>query len=153
MLTWRSMANRVWHWHFGRGLSESMNDFGRMGTPPSHPELLDWLACELRDNGGSLKALHRVIANGPANCPAGEHVEDDYQEDEPDGHRRSVVSATQTRTAAGALKLPSRRLGAIGSLDGTRNVTPEGLDRILRIPRHGAATFAAEDRLQDAPSR
>jgi hypothetical protein len=60
-LTWRSIANRAWHYHFGRGLCDTPNDFGRMGSLPSHPELLDWLACELRDSGGSLKRLHRLI--------------------------------------------------------------------------------------------
>ncbi|NDB77101.1 MAG: DUF1553 domain-containing protein, partial [Verrucomicrobia bacterium] len=60
-LTWRSAANRVWHYHFGRGLCDTPSDFGRMGSTPSHPELLDWLACELRDNGGGLKHLHRLI--------------------------------------------------------------------------------------------
>ena len=60
-LTWRSAANRVWHFHFGRGLCDTPSDFGRMGGVPSHPELLDWLACELRDSGGGLKHLHRPI--------------------------------------------------------------------------------------------
>ncbi len=60
-LTWRSIANRVWQHHFGRGLVETPNDFGRMGAAPTHPELLDWLAVELRDGGGSLKHLHRLI--------------------------------------------------------------------------------------------
>ncbi|MBI5799164.1 MAG: DUF1553 domain-containing protein, partial [Verrucomicrobia bacterium] len=59
-LTWRSAANRVWHFHFGRGLCDTPSDFGKMGGVPSHPELLDWLACELRD-GGSLKRIHRLI--------------------------------------------------------------------------------------------
>ena len=62
-LTWRSIANRVWHYHFGQGLCDTPNDFGRMGGAPSHPELLDWLACELRDHNGSLKHLHRLICN------------------------------------------------------------------------------------------
>ena len=48
-LFWRSAANRIWGWHFGRPLVDTPNDFGRMGSSPSHPELLDWLACELRD--------------------------------------------------------------------------------------------------------
>jgi len=61
VLAWRSIANRVWHYHFGRGIVETPNDFGRNGARPSHPELLDWLAAELRDNGQSLKALHRLI--------------------------------------------------------------------------------------------
>ncbi|HUG18357.1 MAG TPA: DUF1549 and DUF1553 domain-containing protein, partial [Planctomycetaceae bacterium] len=60
-LTWRSIANRVWQFHFGTGLCDTPSDFGRMGGTPSHPELLDWLACELRDSGGSLKHLHRLI--------------------------------------------------------------------------------------------
>ncbi|HJT75993.1 MAG TPA: DUF1553 domain-containing protein, partial [Gemmataceae bacterium] len=60
-LAWRSIANRVWEYHFGRGLVDTPNDFGRLGSPPTHPELLDWLAVTLQENGGSLKALHRLI--------------------------------------------------------------------------------------------
>jgi hypothetical protein len=60
-LTWRSIVNRVWQYHFGRGIVDSPNDFGRMGSPPTHPELLDWLAVEFRDGTQSIKALHRLI--------------------------------------------------------------------------------------------
>ena len=60
-LAWRSIVNRVWHYHFGRGIVDSPNDFGRMGGRPSHPELLDWLAATFLENGGSFKKLHRLI--------------------------------------------------------------------------------------------
>ena len=60
-LTWRSMANRLWLHHFDQGLVETPNDFGRMGQLPSHPALLDWLACELRTGDQSIKRLHRLI--------------------------------------------------------------------------------------------
>lgn len=62
-LTWRSIVNRVWLYHFGRGIVDSPSDFGRMGQLPTHPELLDWLAVEFRDNDQSFKQLHRLIVS------------------------------------------------------------------------------------------
>lgn len=66
-LTWRSIVNRVWHYHFGQGIVDSPSDFGRMGAMPSHPELLDWLAVWFRDDAkGSLKQLHKLIVTSKA---------------------------------------------------------------------------------------
>jgi mono/diheme cytochrome c family protein/cytochrome c553 len=60
-LTTRVMVNRVWRWHFGKGLVRSVDNFGLIGEKPTHPELLDWLAAEFVKDGWSLKKLHRRL--------------------------------------------------------------------------------------------
>ena len=65
-LTARVIANRVWQFHFGRGIVRSSNNFGQLGTPPTHPELLDFLAYRLMDGGWKLKPLHRWIMTSRA---------------------------------------------------------------------------------------
>lgn len=74
-LTWRSMVNRIWQSHFGKGLVETPNDFGRMGKMPTHPELLDWLAVEFRDGGQSFKNLHRLLVTSSVYRQASTHDE------------------------------------------------------------------------------
>jgi mono/diheme cytochrome c family protein len=61
VLAWRSIVNRIWQYHFGRGIVDTPNDFGRMGALPTHPELLDWLTVTFQEQGGSLKSLHRLL--------------------------------------------------------------------------------------------
>lgn len=65
-LTSRVIANRVWQYHFGRGIVRSSSNMGYQGTPPTHPELLDWLASEFVGSGMKLKTLHRLILSSMA---------------------------------------------------------------------------------------
>jgi mono/diheme cytochrome c family protein len=60
-LTARVMVNRIWQWHFGRGIVPSTNNFGLQGDAPTHPELLDWLAAEFVESGWNIRHVHRQI--------------------------------------------------------------------------------------------
>jgi hypothetical protein len=75
-LTPRVLVNRLWKHHFGEGIVKSTDDFGAMGRPPSHPELLDWLASRFVEGGWSIKAIQRLIVTSSAyrmsSVPAGE---------------------------------------------------------------------------------
>jgi cytochrome c553 len=82
-LTARVMVNRVWQHHFGRGIVATPSNFGTRGSPPSHPELLDWLTASFVEHGWSLKWLHRVIMNSRT-----------YQLDSASDRRNEVVDET-----------------------------------------------------------
>lgn len=66
ILTARVMANRLWQYHFGRGIVRSPNNFGLMGDKPTHPQLLDWLATQFVDGGWRVKAMHKLIMTSSA---------------------------------------------------------------------------------------
>jgi len=65
-LTARVIVNRIWHHHFGRGIVATLDNFGKMGDAPTHPELLDWLAMEVMNRGWSIKQMHRLIMTSDA---------------------------------------------------------------------------------------
>ena len=65
-LTTRSIVNRIWMWHFGQPIAGNPNNFGSTGKKPTHPELLDWLASTMVDEGWSFKAMHRIIMRSDA---------------------------------------------------------------------------------------
>ena len=113
VLTWRSIVNRVWHHHFGAGIADSPNDFGRMGSLPSHPEMLDWLAVWFRDEAhGSFKQLHRLIVTSATYKQSSKHREDAARIDADNRllwrMNRSRLDAESTRDAV---------LAATGKLD------------------------------------
>ncbi|CAN5882270.1 DUF1553 domain-containing protein [soil metagenome] len=85
-LTARVTVNRLWQAYFGRGLVETDDDFGLQGTPPSHPDLLDWLATEFVEQAWSLKAMHRLILTS-ATYRQGSHLRSDLAEIDPENRR------------------------------------------------------------------
>jgi hypothetical protein len=114
-LTARVMVNRVWQYHFGRGIVSTPNDFGRMGGRPSHPKLLDWLATSFVEGGWRLKPLHRMIVLSSAYRQNSVHPnEKQYAEKDPENawlwkHSRHRLDAEQLRDSmlsiAGAINL------------------------------------------------
>ncbi len=114
-LTWRSIVNRIWQQHFGVGIVETANDFGRMGATPTNRELLDWLALDFRDHGGSLKRLHKQIVMSRA--------------------YRSEGGVIQTRKKLDAEAIRDAILSVSGQLDLTQG-GPGFQDFVVEHPEH-----------------
>ena len=113
VLTWRSVVNRVWSFHFGRGLCDTPSDFGKMGGEPSHVELLDWLAVWFRDEAhGSLKELHRLIVTSATYQQSSELREDAAKID---GENRLLWRQNRHRLDAEAVR--DFTLAVSGKLD------------------------------------
>ena len=128
-LTARVMVNRIWQYHFGRGLVETTSNFGLNGSSPSHPQLLDWLAVEFIESGWSVKHIQRLIMHSSV-----------YGQTSSTGHtttadgRASRDRSGQTHDPANRLlwKFPKRRLEAelirdqILAASGSLNTTMHG---------------------------
>lgn len=118
-LTARVIVNRVWQRHFGRGIVPSTSDFGIRGEPPTHPELLDWLAGEFMKSGWSIKHLHRLILNSRTYQLSSQDVESNLALD-PDNHL--LWKFNRQRLDAESLRDTLLLLG--GTLDGTPQCEP-----------------------------
>jgi mono/diheme cytochrome c family protein len=129
-LTWRSIVNRVWQYHFGRGLVDSPNDFGRMGQLPSHPELLDWLAAEFREGGGSFKALHRLVLSSATYRQA---VVSDARSEAIDSGNALLWRQNRRKLEAEAIR--DSLLAVAGKLDLTMG-GPSFQDFVIEKPAH-----------------
>ena len=125
-LTARVWVNRLWQHHFGRGLVATPNDFGAQGEPPSHPELLDWLACDLIRHGWRLKRLHRLIMNSAVYRQDGRFDEARAQID-----RENVFLWRQAPRRLEAEPIRDAMLQAAGLLD-LRMYGPGTLDPNMR---------------------
>jgi hypothetical protein len=131
-LTARVMVNRVWQHHFGQGLVDTPSDFGRMGSKPTHPELLDWLAATFIRDGWSLKRLHRRIVLSQAF----------RQSSRPNAHAMGIDADSRL-----LWRFPPRRLEAEAIRDsilattGTLNTTAGGPGFNLFLQRGGLSGF------------
>ncbi|MEO7649659.1 MAG: PSD1 and planctomycete cytochrome C domain-containing protein [Bryobacteraceae bacterium] len=83
-LTARVIVNRIWHHHFGRGIVPSLDNFGKMGEPATHPELLDWLAVEFMQRGWSIKQMHRLLMTSDAYQMSSQYAGNGEAEKDPD---------------------------------------------------------------------
>jgi hypothetical protein len=83
----RVIVNRIWHHHFGRGIVSTLDNFGKMGEQPTHPELLDWLAVEFMNRGWSIKQMHRLIMTSEAYQMASEYTDAASGAKDPDNRR------------------------------------------------------------------
>ncbi len=142
-LTARVMVNRVWGYHFGRGIVTTPNDFGRMGSRPSNPELLDWLASRFVEGGWKLKPLHRMMLLSSAYRQSGRSpVEKIAMEKDADNalvwkfeHRR--LEAEEIRDSM--LVVAGRLNTAIGGPSFMVPIDPE-LVLMLKRPQYWVAT-------------
>lgn len=131
-LFWRSIVNRVWLWTFGQPLVGTPNDFGRMGQPPTHPELLDFLAARLRDDSRhSLKSLVRLLVTSRAYRRASVH---DAANARLDANNELLWRANRRRLSAEEFR--DSVLSAAGVLRLEPRGGPSFQDFVIEKPQH-----------------
>lgn len=136
-LTSRVMVNRLWKHHFLNGIVRSLDNFGRAGQPPSHPELLDWLAIEFVRNGWSMKSMHRLMMNS-ATYRQTSQLTDEHSQHDPENRLLS--------------RFPLRRLDAESLRDsllfvsGSLNDAPFGPPERVEIRSDGLVSSIGSDK-------
>ncbi|RYD25383.1 MAG: DUF1553 domain-containing protein, partial [Verrucomicrobiaceae bacterium] len=144
-LTPRVTVNRVWMRYFGRGLVETEEDFGAQGSPPTHPELLDWLARRLISDGWSMKRLHRLIVTSAAYRQASE-ARQDLREKDP----RNLLLGRQERLRVEAEIVRDAGLCASGLLNpalggpSVRPPQPDGVYSFTQRAKKWETSLGAE---------
>ena len=127
-LTSRVMVNRVWMHHFGEGLVRTPENFGLQGAKPTHPELLDWLACEFESNGWSLKKLHRLILTSAAYRQSSANTETRIGERKKDPDNTLLWRQRLRRVEAEVVR--DTLLAVAGSLNEERYGPPVAIQRL-----------------------
>ncbi len=133
-LTARVMMNRIWYHHFGRGLVNTLENFGVKGERPTHPELLDWLALTFVEKGWSIKEMHRVILNSRT-WKQSSMISDDRLEADP--QNRLVSRMPLRRMNAEALR------DSLLSVSGQLDVEAGGLPDQIEVDRDGMVSVIA----------
>ena len=142
-LTARVMVNRIWHYHFGRGIAGTPSDFGIMGERPTHPELLDWLTTEFVKQGWSIKRMHRLIM-----LSAVYQQSSDFRGDaaEVDPSNRMLWAFNRQRLESEVIRDASLEVSGLLNLKaGGPSVYPE-LPEGMATPRGGWKTTKSGDR-------
>jgi hypothetical protein len=143
-LTARVMVNRIWQHHFGEGIVRTPSNFGRRGTPPTHPELLDWLACRFVASGRSVKAMHRLIVLSAAYQQSSKPTPELLRAD-----RENHLFGRMNRQCLEAEALRDSLLAVCGRLDGRAGGPAEGDAQsprrmlYLRVSRANRSGFGA----------
>ena len=130
-LTARVVVNRIWKRHFGEGIVSTLDDFGRMGVRPTHPELLDWLATEFVQRGWSMKAMHRLMMTSRAYRQASK-VKPEHKRRDPENKLLSRMPLRRMDAEA----LYDSVLLVAGRLDETRFGPPDP----VQVLKSGLAT-------------
>ncbi|HZN57366.1 MAG TPA: DUF1549 and DUF1553 domain-containing protein, partial [Planctomycetota bacterium] len=144
-LTARVLVNRVWQAFFGQGLVVTENDLGLQGTPPTHPQILDWLASELMEHGWSLKRLHRSIVTS-ATYRQSSHARRELADRDPGNallgrQRRLRLDAEAVRDAAlTASGLLTREVGG----PGVYPPQPQGVYRFTQVQKYWGESQGAD---------
>ena len=144
-LTARVMVNRIWQYHFGRGIVPTPNDFGTQGQPPTHPELLDYLAARFVESGWSIKAMHRLImlSRDVSACRAA---------------TTTANAADRRRTTTTCWRFDRRRLDAESIRDallavgGNLDRTPGGAAPVPATRRPGTSRSTSRSRPSTTPT-
>jgi hypothetical protein len=140
-LTARVTVNRYWQAYFGLGLVETENDFGTQGTPPSHPELLDWLASEFMARGWGMKAMHRLIVTSATYRQSSK-----ARPELASGDARNRLLARQSRLRLEAEVVRDVALAASGLLNPTIGgpsvypPQPQGVYNFTQVPKEWATS-------------
>ncbi len=153
-LTARVMVNRIWEYHFGRGIVETPNNFGVNGRPPTHPELLDWLAVDFVQHGWSLKSMHRRLVTS---ATYGQSSDNRAVDESLDPENKLLWRFRRRRLEAEAIRdsllAISGRLSLLRYGPGVFPSLPPGMDELRKPVRQYSAAWDANETAEDACRR